>query len=117
MVASVTTMAGSFANATSAPLAAPNAAPHATAASAASGTGQPVLGRQGGEHGTDGELRPDRDVDLPGDDHQRHPDRHDQHRRGGDQRVEELPPEEVGPDHGQGQQQQGVPEDRKLSRL
>jgi hypothetical protein len=43
--------------------------------------GHSGLGQQAGGHADDRELRADRDVDLAGQDHERHPGGHDQHRR------------------------------------
>ena len=79
-VASVTTIDGRPSPATRAPLTAPMPPRPATVPSPTTRDRQPGLRQQAGDDAADAELRADRDVDLPAEDHQRHPDRGDQHR-------------------------------------
>ena len=52
----------------------------------------------------DGEHRADRDVDLAGEDHERHAERDDQHRQVGEEQIAEVLPREVA---GRGDGEQG----------
>ena len=75
--------------ATRAPFNAPKIAPRRQAAADARSTGA-GLRQPAGDDAADGKRRADRDVDLPGDHDERHPDGDEQHREVGEKQIAEI---------------------------